>query len=468
MVASEASPFYTMSGLANAVGSLAAALVEQGQQVDVILPLYETARPDKADKLDEFLLSVGQSQYQVSVLGIRTRGVRYLLLDVPRLFDQRSIYGQEEGDRKDNGIRFGVFCRAVVETITRRTSQPRVVHCHDWQTGLTPLMLKLHARHEPDIVKAKTVFTVHDLAAQGRFDKFVLPALGLDWSLFNPEQLEFWGDINFLKAGLVFSDLITVASPRYAKDIQTSEWNCGLDGVLRTRKANLVGVLDGVDYEIWNPAKDSHIAQAYSATDLTGKPACKHDLLQNFWFAGDPLVPTIGVVARFDDAAAVDFIHGSAEVLLADNARLVVHGSGDSDLEGRLTQLAKTYPQNIAVVLGFNEVLTHRIHAGADMLLFPERHQPCGLGQFRALRYATIPIISATNSADTGVADEAGFKFDDYTVQALCQTIHEACTAYHERPYHWRRMMIRAMQQDFSWGRRASEYSQAYAQQPPS
>jgi len=458
MVASEVAPFAKTGGLADVLGALPAALVKLGEEVAVVMPRYRDAKIPASDRIASNLRVVfGAHAFTFGVDQVVEQGVRYLFVDCPPLYDRPGIYGFA-----DEHVRYAAFDQAAL-AVARYIFRPHVFHVHDWQTGLLPVYLREVLSGDPNFLGAKCVLTIHNIGYQGRFWAVPVTDLGLPRSTYNPEGLEFFGDMNFLKGGIVWSDAITTVSPTYAKEIQTPEFGFGFDGLLRSRASKLTGILNGINPEEWNPAADSKIAHSYSAADLSGKLECKRRLLEEMGLPVELDRPLIGIVSRFATQKGFDLV-GDAMALLADERfSMVVLGSGESQYEDLFRFLRSAHPDRYALAVGYNEGLAHRIEAGSDMFLMPSRYEPCGLNQMYSLRYGTVPIVRATGGLEDTVDEETGFKFTDYTPEALVGAIQDALMAY-KMPLSWRTRMLKGMAKDLSWTASARAYQHLYGQ----
>jgi starch synthase len=464
MVASEVTPFAKTGGLADVLGALPKALAARGDQVAVVMPLYPKVGhyPEHLSPVYQDLrVWLGWRSLLVNILGTRQNGVDYYYVDAPELYARDGLYGEGNQDYGDNLERFAVLAHATLATI-RHLFRPDIVHCHDWQAGLVPPLIRHQFRFDPSFYGMKLVFTIHNLGYQGQFDRQQLLNIGLDPSLYRPDLLEFYGRGNLLKGGIVFADWITTVSRAYAREIQTPDHGFGLDGLLRARSAVLSGILNGVDYTEWSPQTDKHIAANYSAKDLAGKRECKADLLREFGLPADDLDrPLIGVVSRFAWQKGFDLLCDTGEDLAREDVQFVALGSGDPGYEHALGSLAQRHPSKIAVRYGYNNPLSHKIEAGADMFVMPSRYEPSGLNQMYSLHYGTVPIVRATGGLDDTVDEAVGFKFWDYTREALIGTIRDALAAYADKP-KWLAMMRAGMARDHSWEHAAGEYQELY------
>ena len=457
MVASEAAPYAKTGGLADVLGSLPAALVGLGEEVAVVLPKYHSvSAPDARRIWDDLTVQAGIHRISVAIDETFLNGVRYLLVDCPALYDRvGNIYAHA-----DNHVRYAVLCHAA-RGIARLIFRPHIVHAHDWQAGLLAPFLRVNFAMDPVLIGTRCVFTIHNLGYQGNFPAPMAAELGIGPSLFHPAGLEFWGDISFMKAGIVWADAVTTVSPTYAREIQTPAYGFGMDGVLRAHTAKLSGILNGVDYSIWNPETDPFLEAHFSSTDLSGKLACKRALLEEMLLPDRLTCPLIGIVSRFAEQKGFDLLAGIAPWLMAQDAALMVLGSGDGHTETMFRGLAASHPDKVAAFIGYNDGLAHRIEAGCDMFLMPSRYEPCGLNQIYSLRYGTSPIVRATGGLDDTVDRSCGFKFRDFTPASLQGAIAEALAAFRGRD-NWTQRMLRGMSRDFSWDASAKAYQRLY------
>ena len=466
MVSAEASPFAKSGGLADVLGSLPAALVKLGHPVAVVIPRYGDAKNAPARCVYEHLhIPVGNRYYNTSIFELQSAGVTYFFVDQPALFDRPGLYGDLSGDYSDNHIRFALLSKAALE-ISRRLWPADIFHCHDWQASLLPVYLRNAV--DPHFITARTLLTIHNLGYQGIFEPAAMRDLGLPASLFRPGTLEFWGKVNLLKGGIVFADALSTVSRKYAEEIQTAEYGWGLDDLLLKRRASLTGIVNGVDYDRWNPETDPLIPAPYSARDLSGKRACKAALLKEMGLPADAVKrPLLGIVSRFAGQKGFDLLEAAAPVLFRQDITLVALGNGEPRWEEFFVKLKESYPDKVALKLGYDDVLAHRIEAGADIFLMPSRYEPCGLNQIYSLRYGTVPVVRSTGGLDDTICDTppaqaTGFKFSDYNEKALLDAIRRACQAFANRET-WTAMMLRGMRQDFSWTASAAEYSRLYS-----
>ncbi len=461
MVASEAAPFAKTGGLADVVGSLPAALRPFDCEVAVLIPRYRRIELSGARRIyDSLPVWLGTTAYETSVYQADA-GTPFYFLEAPALYDRDGLYGDASGDYPDNAVRFAVLSRAAL-AVARRIFRPQILHCHDWQTALAPVYLRTIFHYDPTFLGMKTLLTIHNLGYQGLFPSAVLPEIGFDRQIFTIDGLEFFGKLNFLKGGLVFSDALSTVSRKYAAEIQTEEYGFGLDGVLRARCADLYGILNGVDYRDWNPATDPHLAAHYSVDDLSGKELCKKDLIRELGLPAEVLDrPLLGMVSRLASQKGTDLILEIAPQLAEEGFYFVILAAGDAAYETELRAVAKAHPDHIRLEIGYDEALAHKIEAGADIFLMPSRYEPSGLNQMYSLRYGTVPVVRATGGLDDTINEGTGFKFREYSAPALMSAIREASAAFENRA-EWEAMMRRGMQKDFSWRASAAEYAALY------
>ncbi len=467
-VSSEGLPFSKTGGLADVVEALPKALVETGHEVAVVLPRYRGTKP-AAVIVPSLTVPMGNTlRFPAVADGGTLNGVRYFFVDDPGYFDREKLYGDASGDYPDNGERFALFSRAAIE-IAKNVWPAEVIHCHDWQSGLIPTLLRTAYAGDPILRNVPVIFTVHNLGYHGTFGRDLLARIGVSDSLFQMDALEFYGKVNFLKGGLIYSDYLTTVSRKYAQEIQTPEYGHGLEGVIRARADHLVGILNGVDYAAWSPEADKFIAAKYSAADLAGKAACKKDLLEQFAMPTDNLQrPIIGIVSRFADQKGFDLIAQIATDLLKEDVSIVALGTGEAKHEALFKELGSKFPGKMGVRVGFDNGLAHKIEAGSDMFLMPSRYEPCGLNQIYSLKYGTVPVVRATGGLDDTIENfdavsgrGTGFKFTAYDGKALLGCIRDALRAFNDAKT-WRRIMANGMAKDYSWKASAAEYARLY------
>ncbi|WJW74897.1 glycogen synthase GlgA [Thiohalobacter sp. IOR34] len=469
----EAHPLIKTGGLADVAGALPRALKNLHHEVRLVLPAYRSL----LDTLETPPAEVARLQLHGDTAPVRIlqthlpgSALKVWLVDAPGCFDRpgNPYVGPDGHDWPDNAQRFARFARAVVELAQDRAGlgwRAELVHTNDWQCGLVPALLSLEA------ARPATLFTIHNLAYQGLFDAALLGELGLPPHWWSMEALEFHGRLSFIKGGLVFADRLTTVSPTYAREICTPQFGYGLEGLLRHRQDRLSGILNGADYQHWNPGKDPHLAANYNGRSLAGKAVDKAALQREFGLPERPQTPLLAHIGRLVEQKGVDLILGALPRLMEEDVQLVVLGSGEAQLEAALREAQAAHPQRIGVRIGYDEPLAHRIEAGADLFLMPSRFEPCGLNQIYSLRYGTVPVVRRTGGlADTVVdASEAalrkgtatGFQFDAPTTEALLQAIGRALGLYRQPPV-WRRLIGAGMRQDFSWTRSARRYLEVY------
>ncbi len=467
--ASECVPFSKTGGLADVVGALPRALAALGHNVSVYLPKYRQTKLTSAKVVIPSLTVPFDDQYRFcSVIdGGTLDGVQFYFIDYPQFFDRDALYGTSLGDYHDNGERFALYSRAVVEA-SKILGAPDVFHCHDWQSALVPVLLRTLYDEDPAFTFTPTVFTIHNIGYQGLFPPDILPLLMLPWDLFTITKLEFYGKVNFLKGALTYSDFITTVSKKYAQEIQTSEYGFGLEGVLRSRSSSVTGIVNGVDYAEWSPETDKFIAAHYSAQDLSGKAVCRQDLLKEFGLPTNSTAPVIGIVSRFAAQKGFDLIQQAADRLAREDVMFTILGTGDKDYEDLFRRVTKQYPTKFAVKIAYDNAIAHKIEAGADMFLMPSRYEPCGLNQIYSLRYGTVPVVRATGGLDDTIetwdvrtGKGTGFKFTEYTGEALLEAVRTARMVYKDRA-SWEKLMRAGMAKDFSWTNSAREYVKIY------
>ncbi len=468
-VASEGVPYSKTGGLADVVGALPKALAGLGYEVEVLLPRYRMTKAGRSLLQLKSLTIPLSSGFQFASIqdGGKLGGVQHYLVECPEFFDREGLYQENGQDYPDNARRFAAFSLAALEFMKRSTRPPDIIHCHDWQTALVPIYLRNLYLSDKFFEKTCAVLTIHNLGYQGHFPPHILPQISLHAGLFTIHTLEFYGKVNILKGGIIFSDFITTVSRKYAEEIQTPEFGYGLEGVLRSRADRLQGILNGVDYEAWDPATDKLLPSTYTPEDLKGKETCKKALLEKMGVRDAALDrPLLGIVSRFATQKGFDLIAGIAEDLAAMDLYVVALGAGEPVYEDLFRALAEKYPAKFLVKIAYDNALAHQIEAGADMFLMPSRYEPCGLNQIYSMKYGTVPVVRATGGLDDTVEAfdgkaGTGFKFTEYSPAALLATLRQAVETY-AQPQAWQRLMSNGMRKDFSWPHSARQYAKIY------
>jgi starch synthase len=486
--ASEATGFAKTGGLADVIASLPRALAERGHDCTIMLPLYAAVR--RAWEHLELL----PYRFEVSFPGRKVPGrlfratlphsnVRVILIEQPGYFErddpargtgiyQFTLPNGQKIDYADNCERFVFFCRSVLEAARLLHFEPDVIHAHDWQTGLVPVYLReeFGPRSFPN---TRCLFTIHNIAYQGLFWMWDMNLTGLDWRLFNSQQLEFYRQVSFLKGGIVFANLVNTVSPTYAREIQTPDFGCGLEGVLTAHRQRLFGIPNGADYSVWNPAIDQLLPIQYDmGTVAEGKRTCKATLQHDLKLPVDLAIPLVGMVARLVPQKGTELVLRVADQLLQQGAQLVVLGEGDPGIERQLEQVRSRYPDRMALFLGFDERLAHRIEAAADLFLMPSKYEPMGLNQLYSMKYGT-PVVARTTGglADTVIdasphtlanGTATGFTFGPFSIEALWDALRRGLEMYRHQPDQWQALTHCCMRQDWSWNRSAAEYEKLY------
>jgi starch synthase len=481
MAASEAVPYAKTGGLADVVGSLAIELTKLGHSVTLVIPGYRGRTTGEFRQIamrlsipvDGEPADVMVEEENVAVTGAVHR-LRVLFVRYDPYFDRPGLYQQNYHDYPDNLERFMLFCRAVLEIvrglIKTREEKIDVLHLHDWQAALCAVYLKTLPHEYKGLEQLKVLLTLHNLGYQGIFPGPQFMKTGLPPSLFSPSGIEFYGSVNCLKGGIIFSDAVSTVSPTYAKEIMTPEYGCGLEGVLANRADGVIGITNGIDVAVWNPESDFHLPAQYTAADLSGKRACKRALLRELGLPNRD-VPVLAVIGRLTFQKGFDLLIDVIPELMFLDTQIIVLGTGDHHLEQQFLAAKSRYPDRIGVYLGFDEGIAHRIEAGSDMLIMPSRYEPCGLSQLYSLRYGTVPIVRRTGGlADTIVPFRpstvearraTGFHFIDASADSLLSTLMLALRVYKE-PEIWRSLIHTGMKVELSWNRSAKQYVDLY------
>lgn len=452
MCASEVVPFAKTGGLADVAGALPFALEQKGQEVIIIMPKYKSIQDSK------FNLKKLKAGVSYTTIG---KNIKVYFIENDNYFNRDALYGDKTGDYSDNLDRFSFYCTQSLELLKEIKFKADIIHCHDWQSCLVPVYLKTKYSKDPFFAKTRTVLTIHNIGYQGLFSKDQFPKLGLDWGYFNMDMLEFYDKINILKGGMVFADLINTVSPTYSREIQTKEFGFGLEGVLLKRKNDVYGILNGLDYSIWNPQTDKFIAEKYSLKDMDGKKTDKKDLQEICNLPAKANIPLCGIVSRLAEQKGFDILAEAIDILCKMELQIVILGTGDIKYHQLLEETVKKYPKIISLHLKFDDALAHKIYAGSDIFLMPSKYEPCGLGQLISLRYGTIPLVFKTGGLADTVNSHNGFVFDEYSSKALIKTIESALIKFGNKN-KWSDLMQRAMKCDFSWDEQSGEYISLY------
>jgi starch synthase len=483
MLASEGQPFSKTGGLADVSTSLSRALGRLGHRVTLVTPLYRgTEIPMAGRRAETVRAYVAETWFEAQLIEVPLgAGARAMLVDCPPLYDRAGLYAENNVDYMDNATRFAFLSIAALEWSIAQPTPPSVFHAHDWQAGLLPVYTRQRTQYpvpegpdggrQPAAGAVPTVFTIHNLAYQGIFDKSWVPRLGLRWADFTVGGFEFWDRLSFLKAGITFSDVLTTVSPTYALEIQRPEYGYGFDGVMRARGDALVGILNGIDVDEWDPMRDPHLPAPFDAQTLDGKRAAKRALLELFGLPTDDAAmarPVVGMVSRQVEQKGFDLIEALAGELPRLEATFTVVGSGEPRFEQMWQSLAASHANRIGAFMGFDERRAHLVEAGADVFLMPSRFEPCGLNQMYSMRYGTVPVVRAVGGLvdtvrpyDRRNGQGTGFLFSDYSPAALLDALARALAVYRQ-PRAWRRLQVNGMKKDFSWDRSAAEYVKVY------
>jgi starch synthase len=467
-VVSECVPFIKSGGLADVAGALPKELCKQGTEVRIIMPKYgmiDNSYQQAMKKIKEISVKIGWRNQYCGIECMEYQGLIYYFIDNEYYFKRDTLYGHY-----DDGERFSYFCRAVLESLPYLDFQPDVLHCHDWHTGMIPFLLKEEYRFKPGYDRIRTVFTIHNLQFQGIFPKEILhDLLNLSERYFTMDQLEFYGNVNFMKAALVSADIITTVSQTYKDEIKTEYYGEKLDGVLRKREADLVGILNGIDDDIYNPANDALIQFNYDQHSLDRKKLNKTMLQQRFGLPDRQEVPIIAMVTRLTKQKGLELVQCVLHEILQEDVQFILLGTGDKEFEQYFRHMENVYPDQLKAYIGFDEELAHQIYAGADLFLMPSKFEPCGLGQLIAMKYGTIPIVRETGGLNDTVQsyneftrEGNGFSFSHFNAHDMLYTVRRALSFYKQKDI-WEKIVKSAMTKDYSWAKSAFKYNQLYA-----
>lgn len=478
-VSSEVDPFAKTGGLADVSSALPKAIKELGHEIRIMMPRYRFISERKFKlhdiiRLKDIPIPVGHNtevgNVKSSFISDLKEKVQVYFLDNENYFGRDGVYQSPatKKDYKDNDERFLFFGRGALETLKRLGWQPDIIHCNDWQTGLIPAYMKSLYSHDPFFKHIKTVFTIHNMAYQGAFPAESFAKSGLPKELFSPDGVEAYHKFNFLKAGLRFSDSITTVSEKYAQEICSSdEFGAGLSGFLASRRKDLKGILNGIDYHLWNPSADEFIYRMYDAKSVEAKIDNKRALVAKFDLPFSETRPVLGAITRLVDQKGFELVLEILDEIVKLDVQFILLASGEKDIERRFETIQKRHPKNFGLFLGFDDELAHMIEAGSDMFVMPSKYEPCGLNQMYSMRYGTVPIVRATGGLDDTVEDYSGsgkgtgFKFEKYDSRELLKAIHRAVKLY-QQPDEWKKLMRNGMQKDFSWEHSAKKYINLY------
>ncbi|MDI6728920.1 MAG: glycogen/starch synthase [Thermodesulfovibrionales bacterium] len=486
IVTSEAVPFSKTGGLADVTGTLFKEYLHMGIEAFLFMPLYKRTAEQFGEEIQDTGIAIdipiGKASRQCKVFTLKSQGKgrqntdkknlasdfwlltseRVFFIGNEEYFGRDELYGTPRGDYPDNDQRFAFFCKSVLELCKKLKIDMDVIHCNDWQTGLIPIYLKTLYSSADVFRKTISVITIHNLGYQGIFPPQTMEITGLGWEFFQMEGVEFYGNVNFLKAGIVGADIITTVSRTYAKEILTPESGFGLDGILRKRADRIYGILNGIDYNEWNPSADKFLPYSYNRSRLSGKTKCKAELMKLCSLEGDTDAPLMSFVGRLSSQKGIDIFADAIPEIITKGANIVILGKGEEYYHTLLNSVRERFYRRLFFYSGFDEAIAHLTYAGSDIFLMPSRYEPCGLGQMIAMRYGTIPIGRNTGGlADTIEDGETGFLFNDYSSRGLMSGIGRALACYADREL-WQRMTKSAMGKDFSWERSARLYLELY------
>jgi starch synthase len=481
-LSTEVYPYAKTGGLADVSAALPQALRELGHDVRVLMPKYGFIGEKKQkihliNRLQGMEFQVGNKRVygnvkSSAILTQKTR-IQMYMLESEEYFQRMGLYVDPTTgkDYPDNDERFLVYAQAAIDLCRRLLWKPDIIHCNDWQSGLIPAILKGPLKDDPFFHGTKTVFTIHNLAYQGNFPASTFPKLGLPQEFFNPQGMEFYGAVSYMKAGIAFADAITTVSENYAQEIRTPEFGCGMEGLLTKRKRDLYGILNGIDLSVWDPETDMNIVRPFNSEELDGKEQCKKDLCITMGIPYTEGRPVLGMIARLSVQKGLDLLEAVLPNILGSGAQLVLLGAGDKRYEDLFSKLQKKNPDQIGVHLGFHDNFAHKIEAGCDMFLMPSAYEPCGLNQMYSMQYGTVPIVRKTGGlADTVIDIESatrrtgptGFTFDKYNAGAFWKALDRALHTYHNDKPLWKQLQMNGMKKDYSWDRSAIRYAEVY------
>jgi len=453
MIASEVVPFAKTGGLADVANALPLALEYCGHEVIVIMPGYKCITDGK------FKIEKVSKDISSSIIG---KNIKVYFTENAAYFNREGLYGDKEGDYEDNLERFAFFCRRSLDLLKEINFCPDIMHLHDWQASLAAVYLKKLYSRDKFYARAKSILTINNMGYQGIFPKDDFEKLGLDWGLFSINGLEFYGKVNLLKGGILFSDLVNTVSATYAKEIQTKEFGFGLEGLLKERSRFLSGILNGLDYSVWDPGADKFIMHNFSVDSIEDKSFNKEDLQKTCGLEVNKDKPVLGIVSRLAEQKGFDILAEGLNEIFKMGAQMVILGAGDLKYQQILKTFTKKYPGDFSLNLKFDDPLAHKIYAGSDIFLMPSKYEPCGLGQLISLRYGTIPVVFKTGGLADTINKKNGFVFCGYSKEDLLKTLKKALTLY-ENKAKWNKLIVNAMNCNFSWKASAGKYIQLYA-----
>jgi len=468
----EANPFARSGALAEVIFGLSKSLAQMGHQVSIVLPFYRQVKESAVTLTamsQSLTVPLSFKNLKAEIYTARVDpGMTFYFICQDSLYDREGLYGTPFGDFQDNAERFIFFSRAVPELLNALELQFDVCNCHEWQTGLIPVYLRTLYKDSPYCQDLATVFTVHNVGYQGVFWHYDMALTGLGWEFFTPNILEYFGKINLAKGGLIYADIISTVSRQYRQEILTPEFGFGLEGVIQERAEDLFGIVNGVDYEKWDPAHDAYLPATYNAKDLAGKKICKLDLMEHFGLKLAPEQPLIGMTTRLTERKGIDLVRAIIPKLVDDNIGFVLQGTGEERYQYAFADLQDRYPALVAVEIGYSEALAHKIIAGADIFLMPSRYEPCGLDQLYCLRYGTIPVVRAVGGLAETIEEYVfasvqgtGFQFSAFEPEELLAAVHRALKVFRDPPA-WEKLRLQAMAQQFSWPQAAAQYQEIF------
>ena len=473
--ASEMVPFCKTGGLADVIGGLPPVLADMGHDVAVMLPGYsviDRKRYGFRKKTRRIDIPIGRKKKPLVISSTQWKGVAVYLLENGEFFGKNGLYGDDGGDYSDNGYRFVFFSRGVLEAAKRLRFKPDIVHTHDWQAGLVNTYLAAKYAKDPWFKNAATLFTIHNLGYQGLFPREVFSITGLPRGEFHWTKLEYYGKVSFIKGGIVYADAVSTVSETYADEITGESMGFGLHGALAKRRSDLYGIVNGIDQNLWNPAKDRSIPAVYSAGDMKGKKECRKALLDACGLKAGVYVPVIGMVSRLDVQKGLDILEDVMGRLMAMDIRMVILGTGAGEHQKKMRALAERYSESLHVTIGFDNNLAKMIYAGSDAFIMPSKYEPCGLGQLIAMKYGTLPIVHSTGGLadtvrdiDAHPDDGNGFAFNEYSSDAFVGTVARAVVTFRKKGRRtWKKIVKHAMNDDFTWKKSAEKYINLYKQ----